>query len=115
MEKDDLMVLMITGAKRPGIYEVGRLTGEPFPVDGMNPRFAVDVKRAAQATWAVPLEATRLTRHVPRDLLRAAPALSAAEPFRAPQMSNPPYFRPEETQNLKEILRDHPEWSSIDW
>lgn len=100
MARGDPVVLWVTGRTNPGIYEVGRVTGEASEVDGMDPAYAVDIAKASQTALAVPFESALVEPPVPREDLKTDPALAACEQFRIPQMSNPTFLTPDEASAL---------------
>jgi hypothetical protein len=103
MAPGDLIVLWVTGRNDPGIYEIGRVTGTVYEVDGMNPDYAIDRAKAKQTTLAVPFRATPLRTPVPRTDILDDPVLSSCEQIRMPRVSNPTYL----TVHEVEALGDH--------
>ncbi|MGW0174946.1 hypothetical protein ACWDUM_14010 [Rhodococcus sp. NPDC003322] len=110
VERGDLVALWITGPRNPGIYEFGRVTSDGA-VDwpgGFGTAHAVDREKASQPCLGVEFDAIRLTRttYLPREVMRATPALQRCEQFRAPRMSNPSFLTSDETAALAALLVD---------
>jgi hypothetical protein len=73
---------------------------------GMMLDYAVDLKKAKRPAPAIPYTAVRMwDNYLPREVMKADPNLVGAEFFRAPQMSNPTYFTPDETKRLATLLK----------
>jgi hypothetical protein len=77
-------LLWLSGRQEPGVHAIGRLSSRPV----LEPTTSVDVD-----LWL-------LTTPVPRDELRDAPALAAAEVLRMPAGSNPSYLSPSQMEGL---------------
>ncbi|TQF67093.1 hypothetical protein FK531_16080 [Rhodococcus spelaei] len=110
VERGDLVALWITGPKNPGIYEVGRVTSDgavDWPA-GFDAAHAVDREKASRPCLGVEFDGVRLSgpTYVPREEMRAAPALQRCEQFRVPRMSNPSFLTPDETAALAALLTD---------
>jgi hypothetical protein len=105
VKKGDLIALWITGAVDPGIYEFGYVTEEVYDCNGFDPTYAVDEAKSQRAEFAIDYRAARLwDDYVPREEMKADPALSGAEQFRASQITNPTYLTPNETKALAALL-----------
>ena len=107
VRKGDLIALWITGDKRPGIHEFGYVTSEgakEWP-HGFDDELAIDQNKAAEPAKGVEYTAVRLLdAYVPREEVKASPALRECEQLRAPLISNPSFLTPHEARALQDIL-----------
>lgn len=100
MAKGDLFVLWITGIDRPGIWEIGTITGIAKMASGIDETYLIDQSRARRASFVVPYESVLLKRFVPREDMKNDPILAGCEQFRIPVISNPTYLTPDERDAL---------------
>lgn len=100
MRKEDLFVLWITGNDRPGIWEVGKITGVAEEASGIDETYLIDESKARRTTFVVPYRSVLLEKFVPREDMKSDPILGDCEQFRIPVISNPTYLTPEERDAL---------------
>lgn len=90
VRRGDLMVLWITGARSPGIYEVGTVTGPATQVGARQ--------------FLVPYRSVFLSPVISYADLRADPVLRGAEQFAIPVIGNPTYLTPEQRDALRPLV-----------
>jgi hypothetical protein len=100
IQPEDLMVLWITGTKDPGIYEIGKVSGTPEEVDGIDENYLVNPNLAKKRTYAVPYTSLLLGHAIPRADMKADPILGTCEQFVIPVIGNPTYLTPEQRDAL---------------
>jgi hypothetical protein len=100
IQPEDLVVLWITGTKDPGIYEIGKVSGTPEEVDGIDENYLVNPDLANKRTYAVPYRSLLLRHPVPRADMKVDPVLRRCEQFVIPVIGNPTYLTPEQRDAL---------------
>ena len=93
IEAGDPMLVWITGPDRPGVYEVGLVTGEPEAA----------VTDAARSV--VPYRSVLLTAPLARTAMQDDPVLRRCEQFVIPVIGNPTYLTPEQNAALSTHLQ----------